>query len=60
MTRLYINKADGLPARVEQFGFPAKSGDAAPIVEQYTFMNVKTNVGLSDVDFDENNPKYDF
>ena len=60
MTRLYIDKSNGLPARVEQFGFPTTTGAAAPIIEQYTFLDVKTNVGLSDIDFDEKNSKYDF
>ena len=29
-------------------------------MEEYTFLDVKVNVGLSDLDFDRDNPSYDF
>jgi hypothetical protein len=29
-------------------------------MEEYTFLNIKVNVGLSDHDFDRENPSYDF
>lgn len=60
MTRLYVSKDSRLPVRVEQFDFPASAGGQAPIVEQYTYLNVKTNVGLKDIDFDVKNPAYEF
>ncbi|MBI1310584.1 DUF1571 domain-containing protein [bacterium] len=60
MTRLYVEKDNKLPVRVEQFDFPAKTGAQPAIVEQYTYLNVKTNVGLKDIDFDVKNPAYEF
>ena len=54
--------AVGLDAlvRVEQNGYPPKSGGQPPIVEEYTYSGIKTNVGLGDGDFDARNPKYVF
>jgi hypothetical protein len=60
MTRLYVAKDNRLPVRVEQFDFPAKTGAQPAILEQYTYLNVKANVGLKDIDFDVENPAYDF
>ena len=60
MTRLYLDKESGLPVRVENYGFPHRSGLEPPLEEEYTYSNVQTNVGLTDVDFDRNNPNYAF
>ncbi|MHC4874963.1 MAG: DUF1571 domain-containing protein [Planctomycetota bacterium] len=60
MTRLYVAKENKLPVRVEQFDFPSKTGAKPAIVEQYTYLNVKPNVGLKDIDFDTKNPAYEF
>ncbi len=60
MTRLYIDKKTGLPVRVEQYGFPRRAGERAPIMEEYTYSGIKTNVGLKDIDFDTRNPKYGY
>ena len=59
LTRLYVTKETGLPARVEQFGFAA-AGAQLPIIEEYTYTNVKTNVGFGDLDFDTENQAYGF
>jgi outer membrane lipoprotein-sorting protein len=59
MTRMYVAKDSGLPVRVEQFGFPA-AGAEAPVIEEYTYSNIKTNVGFSDIDFDTANKAYGF
>ena len=60
MTRLYIAKKSGLPVRVEQFAYPTKTGSKPLMLEQYTYLGVKTNVGLKAIDFDTRNPKYDY
>lgn len=59
MTRLFFDKQTGLAIRVEQYGFP-KNGEKPPLVEEYTYMSVKTNVGLTDLDFDVKNTNYAF
>ncbi len=59
-TRLWIDAKTGLPIRVEQFGFPRDPKAKAPLVEQYTYRNLKPNLGLTDRDFDKTNPRYNF
>lgn len=60
ITRLYVDKATSLPVRVEQLDFPAKAGDQPAVLEQYTYLDLKTNVGLTDADFDSKNKAYKF
>ncbi|MEO2014325.1 MAG: DUF1571 domain-containing protein [Fuerstiella sp.] len=59
-TRLWIDDATGFPVRVQQYGFPKVPGTKAPIVEDYTFSDIRTNVRLTDADFDRTNAKYAF
>ena len=58
--RLWVDASSGFPVRMQKYGFPRKAGEPAPIIEEYTFMNLKTDVRLSDADFDRNNSKYSF
>lgn len=59
-TRLYLDAETGFPVRVQQYNFPRKSGRAPQLHEEYTFLSIKSDVGLNDADFDVNNPEYDF
>lgn len=59
MSRLYIEKTTGLPVRLEQWGFP-NTGTQPVLVEEYTYTRLQTNPGLTDLDFDQNNPGYAF
>lgn len=58
-TRLYIDKKTNLPVRVEQYGF-AKKGAEPTLIEEYTYSDIKTDVKLSDLDFDTKNTAYKF
>ena len=60
ITRLWIEKKTGLAIRLEQLGFPPAADKAPPIVEEYTYSKIKTNVPLGDRDFDIKNPGYAF
>lgn len=60
MTRLFIEKKSRLPIRIENYGFPAREGEKPPLVEEYTYTNIRLNIGLADRDFDRTNPKYSF
>jgi hypothetical protein len=42
------------------FGWPADKDAPPPLQESYTYKNLKTNVGLTDADFDYQNPAYTF
>lgn len=58
--RLYIEAEHNLPIRVENFGFPARAGAQAPLLEDYLYSNLQINVGLTDSDFDPENDDYGF
>jgi len=60
MTRIFLEKRSRLPIRIENYGFPAQANQPAPLVEEYTYVNVKTNLGLTAADFDRRNQKYSF
>lgn len=57
MTRLWIEKATGFPVRVEQYGFPRRAGNDPPLIEEYTYSNIRDKLGLGDRDFDVRNLK---
>lgn len=59
-TRLWVDTKTGLPVRFQKFGFPRKRSKEAPILEEYTFVDLKTDVKLSNIDFDRTNPRYKF
>jgi hypothetical protein len=59
MTRLFIDKESGLAVRVEQYGFPANGGKP-PLIEEYSYLDIRTNLGFKDADFDTKNPNYAF
>lgn len=42
------------------FGWPASPEAPPPLIESYTYHDVRTNVGLTDFDFDPENPEYTF
>ncbi len=60
MTRVFIDKDTRLLVRVEQYGWPNRNGQQPPKIEEYTYSNIKTNVGLTDFDFDRRNKSYRF
>ncbi len=49
--RLYIDKSNGLPIRVQHLGFPAREGATEPIIADYAYLSLKTNIGLNDKHF---------
>lgn len=60
LTRLYLDSQTGLPVRVENYGWPTQAGGRPVLVEEYTYVNVRTNVGLTDAHFDRSCPDYKF
>lgn len=59
-TRLYLDNETQLPIRLEQYMWPEKEGGEPVLVEEYTYTQVKPNIGLTDIDFDKTNPAYQF
>jgi hypothetical protein len=60
LTRVFFARDTKLPVRAEQYGWPAKTGEKPPLVEEYDYSNLNVNVGLSEADFDPKNPMYGF
>jgi hypothetical protein len=57
--KVYIDSDLNIPVRYEAFDWPV--GDQKPqLIEEYTYVNVKLNVGLTDMDFNPDNPAYRF
>jgi len=46
-----------LPLRYTSYGWPDDAGNVQ-VIESYTYLNIQTNVGLADKDFDPDNPEY--
>ena len=59
ITRLFLDKKSRLPIRIENYGWP-QQGQRPPIIEEYTYTNVRLNVGLTEKDFSEQNQAYSF
>ncbi len=59
-TRLWIDDESGLAVGIQQLAFPGKNDKEPPLVEEYLYGKIKTNVKLTDIDFDKNNPNYAF
>lgn len=48
-----------LPLRYTAYGW-GSDANKPPLIESYTYKDVRTNVGLSEADFDPQNPDYQF
>jgi hypothetical protein len=59
---IFIDDALKIPTRYAAYFWPSagQPETALPVLEAYTYLNVKTNVGLTDADFDSDNPNYNF
>ena len=42
------------------FGWPENEGDDAPLLESYSYHDIEVNVGLTDEDFNPDNPEYNY
>lgn len=59
MVKVYIDKEHNLPIRFEAYDWP-RNGRPAELVEEYTYSDLRLNVGLTARDFDPNNAAYSF
>jgi hypothetical protein len=60
VARIYVDKELNVPVRYESYDWPAKQGEAPKLLEAYTYLKLKVNVGLTDADFDYKNPQYGY
>lgn len=57
---IFIDNEYQIPVRYVAYDWPSVQGSKGQVMEEYTYQNVKLNVGLTDKDFDRNNPRYKF
>ena len=58
--QVLIDDELNLPVRYTSYDWPKTPGAKPQILEQYTYINIKTNVGLTDQDFNPKNSAYNF
>ena len=46
--------------RYASWSWPTEPGGQPVLEEEYTYSDIKVNVGLTDLDFDPNNPDYSY
>jgi hypothetical protein len=60
ISRLYLDAETNLPVRVENYGWPEQTGGDPVLIEEYTYVKLRTNVGLEDRHFDREFEEYNF
>jgi hypothetical protein len=58
--RVYIDAELQLPIRYEAHDWPSSPGEMPPVIEEYTYVNLRLNQGLGDADFAMDNAEYGF
>ncbi len=58
--QIFIDDEMKVPVRYAAYLWPTSPGGEKQLLEEYTYQNIKLNVGLTDADFDRANPKYKF
>jgi hypothetical protein len=58
--RLFIDSELKLPIRFEGYDWPSEDGATPELLEEYSYIDLKLNVGLGDIDFDVANRLYSF
>ena len=59
---IFIDDKTKVPLRYAAYHWPTTPGDpkTMQVLEEYTYLDMKLNVGLTDADFDSENPNYGF
>lgn len=60
IARIFMDDELNIPIRYAAYSWPEQEGGEPVLEEEYTFTDVKLNVGLTDLDFDPKNPAYNF
>lgn len=58
--RIFVDDEWRIPVRFAAYDWPEKPSEAPPLLEEYTYTDLKFNVGLSAVDFSHRNEEYGF
>ena len=60
VARVYFDNELNVPIRYASWSWPAEEGSQPVLEEEYTYTNLELNVGLTDSDFDPDNPQYNY
>lgn len=60
LAKVYIDKELGVPIRYAAYSWPTRANGEPILEEEYTYVNIRLNVGLTNRDFDPDNPAYAF
>jgi len=58
--KIYMDQQTNMPIRYVAYDWPAQPGQPLEVIEEYNYLNLQLNVGLTDADFDPNNSEYNF
>jgi hypothetical protein len=58
--QIFVDQELQMPVRYASYAWPKEAGAEPPLLEEFTYVKVKLNVGLSDEDFNPKNPAYKF
>lgn len=60
VARVFIDDELQLPIRYAAYSWPSSPGERPILEEEYTYTDIKLNVGLTDADFNPHNKQYDY
>jgi hypothetical protein len=60
LARIYVDEELQLPIRFEAYDWPTDESNEPLLIEDYTYSDLRVNVGLSDRDFAAEHPDYLF
>ncbi|XZE43693.1 DUF1571 domain-containing protein [Pirellulaceae bacterium SH467] len=60
IAQIFMDDQLKIPVRYAAYDWPKKPGAELEVIEEYTYQDLKFNVGLTDADFDPNNKEYNF
>lgn len=60
IARIFVDNELDLPIRHAAYDWPDEEGGKPKLLEEYTYLNLKLNVDLTDWDFDHRNEEYQF
>ena len=60
IARIFVDKELNIPIRYAAYDWPKEKGKKPPVIEEYTYLNLKANNGFTEADFDIRNPNYSF
>lgn len=60
IAQVFVDSELNVPMRYAAYTWPSSPGSPPEVVEEYTYQDLKLNVGLTAADFDHKNPAYGF